>query len=43
VCQRGNISLDGVLFLTSLGYRNARSITGGNNAWREMGFATESS
>jgi cysteine synthase/rhodanese-related sulfurtransferase len=43
VCQRGNISLDGVLFLTSLGYRNARSITGGTNAWREMGFATESS
>lgn len=43
VCQRGNISLDGVLFLTSLGYRNARSITGGTNAWEEMGFATESS
>ncbi len=43
VCQRGNISLDGVLFLTSLGYRNARSITGGTNAWQEMGFATESS
>jgi rhodanese-related sulfurtransferase len=43
VCQRGNISLDGVLFLTSLGYRNARSITGGTNSWREMGFATESS
>ena len=43
VCQRGNISLDGVLFLTSLGYRKARSITGGTNAWREMGFATESS
>ena len=43
VCQRGNISLTGVLFLTSLGYRNARSITGGTNAWHESGFATESS
>ncbi len=43
VCQRGNISLTGVLFLTSLGYRNARSMTGGTDAWRERGFATESS
>ena len=43
VCQVGNISLTGVLFLNSLGYRNARSITGGTNAWRESGFATESS
>ena len=42
VCQRGNISLTGVLFLTSLGYRNARSITGGTNAWQESGFSTES-
>ena len=43
VCQRGNISLDGVLFLTTLGYQNARSITGGTSAWQEMGYATESS
>ncbi len=43
VCQRGNMSLPGVLFLHSLGYRRARSITGGINAWRERGFATESS
>ena len=43
VCQRGNLSLSGVLFLTSLGYRNARSVTGGTNAWTEKGFATESS
>ena len=28
VCQRGNASLSGVLFLKSLGYRNVRSITG---------------
>lgn len=42
VCQRGNISLSGVLYLQSLGYRNARSVTGGTNAWLERGFATES-
>ncbi len=43
VCQRGNISLPGVLFLASLGYQNVRSITGGTSAWQEMGYATESS
>ena len=42
VCQRGNLSLEGVLFMASLGYRNARSLTGGTNAWAES-FATESS
>ena len=42
VCQRGNISLSGVLYLQSLGYRNARSVTGGTNAWLERGSATES-
>ena len=42
VCQRGNISLPGVLFLNSLGYGNARSITGGTNAWQDLGQATES-
>ena len=42
VCQRGNASLSGVLFLTSLGYRNVRSMTGGTLAWREKGFATDS-
>ena len=42
VCQRGNASLSGLLFLKSLGYRNVRSITGGTLAWREKGFATES-
>ncbi len=40
VCERGNISLSGVLFLSSLGYRNAKSITGGTQAWSERGFAT---
>ena len=42
VCQRGNASLPGVLFLKSLGYRNVRSLTGGTLAWREKGFATDS-
>ena len=41
VCQRGNASLSGVLFLKSIGYRNVRSITGGTLAWREKGFATD--
>lgn len=42
VCQRGNISLPGVLFMASLGYRNARSVTGGTDAWAEA-FTTEAS
>ncbi|MDP9144643.1 MAG: rhodanese-like domain-containing protein [Actinomycetota bacterium] len=41
VCQRGNISLPGVLYLNSLGYRDAHSVTGGTNAWIEGGFAIE--
>ena len=41
VCQRGNASLSGVLFLKSLGYRNVRSMTGGTLAWREKGLATD--
>ena len=42
VCQRGNASLSGVLFLKSLGYRDVRSITGGTLAWRDKGFKTDS-
>ncbi len=42
VCQRGNISLPGVLFLSTLGYRKARSITGGNSSWQDLGYAMES-
>jgi rhodanese-related sulfurtransferase len=42
VCQVGNTSLSGVLYLNSLGYQNARSITGGTSAWQACGFATES-
>lgn len=41
VCQRGNLSLSGVLYLQSLGYRNARSIDGGTNAWAESGYPIE--
>ena len=42
VCQRGNASLSGLLFLKSLGYRNVRSINGGTLAWREKGYVTDS-
>ena len=42
VCDRGNISLPGVLVLATLGYRNVRSINGGTIAWQQMGYATES-
>ena len=42
VCQRGNASLSGLLFLKSLGYRNVRSMTGGTLAWRQKGYALES-
>ena len=42
VCQRGNTSLPGVLYLNSLGYSNARSVTGGISTWSELGFATDS-
>ena len=42
VCQRGNLSLSGLLFLKSLGYRNVRSIDGGTLAWREKGYETVS-
>lgn len=42
ICQRGNISLSAVLFLKSLGYTNARSISGGTDAWVEEGNPTSS-
>ena len=42
VCQLGNASLSGVLFLKSLGYTNVLSIKGGTLGWREKGFATDS-
>ncbi len=42
VCQRGNASLSGLLFLKSLGYRNVRTMKGGTLAWRDKGFLTDS-
>jgi cysteine synthase/rhodanese-related sulfurtransferase len=41
VCGRGNISLPAVLFLNSLGYENAKSISGGTTEWAAFGYATE--
>jgi rhodanese-related sulfurtransferase len=43
VCNQGNISLPGVLYLNSLGFTDAHSITGGMSAWVESGFESESS
>lgn len=41
ICDRGNISLPAVLYLQSLGYGNARSVTGGTIAWAESGLPVE--
>jgi len=38
VCQTGNRSLSGALFLTSLGYRDVRSINGGTQGWLVGGY-----
>ena len=38
VCEGGNRSLTGALFLASLGYRDVRSINEGTKGWRENGF-----
>ena len=38
VCETGNRSLSGALFLASLGYRDVRSINGGTSGWREKGL-----
>ena len=40
ICQRGNLSLSAVLYMKSLGYENAWSVTGGTNAWQEAGLTT---
>ncbi len=40
VCNRGNLSLSGMLVLQSLGYRNVRSLNGGTIAWAEQGHPT---
>jgi len=38
VCETGNRSLSGALFLTSLGYRDVHSINGGTQGWLVGGF-----
>lgn len=40
VCNRGNLSISGMLFLQSLGYCNVRSLNGGTIAWAELGLPT---
>ncbi len=42
VCDRGNLSILGVLYLVSLGYRNARSLNGGTLGWIDKGYPVES-
>ena len=41
VCTRGNLSIQGMLALQSLGYRNVRSLNGGTVAWAEEGLPTQ--
>jgi len=41
VCNRGNMSISGMLVLQSLGYRNVRSLNGGTVGWSEAGLPTE--
>ena len=41
LCNRGNISLNGLLVLNSLGYHNVRSLSGGTTAWMEQGKPVE--
>ena len=42
VCNRGNLSISGMLVLQSLGYSNVRSLNGGTVAWAEQGLPTNS-
>ena len=42
VCASGVRSLSGALFLTSLGYRDVRSINGGTTAWAQQGYEVAS-
>ena len=41
ICNRGNLSISGMLFLQSLGYRNVKSLNGGTIAWAEKNLPTE--
>jgi rhodanese-related sulfurtransferase len=41
ICNRGNLSLAGVLYLHSLGYHNARSVNEGTIGWAKRGLPVE--
>lgn len=41
VCELGNISANGMLYLKSLGYANVKSLSGGTRAWIRQGLPTE--
>lgn len=41
VCNKGNLSLSGVLYLKSMGYTDVRSLDGGTNGWRDAGHEVE--
>jgi rhodanese-related sulfurtransferase len=41
VCDVGKLSLSGLLYLKSLGYRNVKSMNGGTTAWADKGLPTE--
>lgn len=41
VCNRGNMSLSGLLFLKSLGYTNVRSLAGGITSWKAAELPVE--
>jgi rhodanese-related sulfurtransferase len=41
VCNRGNMSISGMLFLQSLGYRRVTSLNGGTLAWADEGHPVE--
>jgi cysteine synthase/rhodanese-related sulfurtransferase len=41
VCDLGNISANGMLYLKSLGYSRVKSLSGGTKAWIQEGLPTE--
>lgn len=41
ICQRGNTSLIGMIFLRSMGYTNVKSINNGTQGWIEKGNPVE--
>ncbi len=40
VCNKGNMSISGMLVLQSLGYRNVKSLNGGTVGWAEKNLPT---